>query len=305
MPAVIHGAEVTLGRRQLYMLPTRFGLTFALLIFVLLLASINYSNGLAYGLTFLLAAMAVVSMLHTHRNLSRLRLVSGYTEPVFAGEFARFPLWVHNDRGPLRLDVDFEQRRVVAARSNIPPGGQARVYLGVRSERRGYLPMPAFRVATRFPLGLLYSWSRGIQLEQQCLVYPRPGAARALPTGADEYMGREPVRRGDGDDFAGLRQFRTGDPPQHVNWKAVAAGRGMYTKEFKGGGLDVVWFDWDRLDGLEDEARLSQLCRWILDAEQEGLNYGLRLPALTLAPANGPAHRHACLRALALFPRIP
>ena len=36
---------------------------------------------------------------------------------------------------------------------------------------------------------------------------------------------------------------------------------------------------------------------------QEGRRYRLRLPAhADLGPGQGPAHRHACLRALALLP---
>jgi len=48
------------------------------------------------------------------------------------------------------------------------------------------------------------------------------------------------------------------------------------------------------------DARLSRLCAWVLAAEQQGLDYGLRLPGTHLAPAHGQAHRDACLRALAL-----
>ena len=77
MSAIIAPVDTVLGRRQLYMLPTRHGLLFALVLAVLLLAAINYGNGLAYALTFLLASVAVVSMLHTHRNLHRLRIAAG------------------------------------------------------------------------------------------------------------------------------------------------------------------------------------------------------------------------------------
>jgi len=53
--------------------------------------------------------------------------------------------------------------------------------------------------------------------------------------------------------------------------------------------------------GLDVETRLSQLCRWVLDAEQAGQRYGLRLPGTTLTPDHGPAHQQACLAALAAF----
>src|SRR3990167_2870927 len=102
--SVLPNNSVILGRRQLFMLPTRFGLLFAALLVVQLLAAINYSNGLAYALTFLLGSLAVVSMLYTHRNLLRLRLSASACAPVFADEIATFRIHLTNDRS--------EERRV-------------------------------------------------------------------------------------------------------------------------------------------------------------------------------------------------
>jgi uncharacterized protein (DUF58 family) len=60
------------------------------------------------------------------------------------------------------------------------------------------------------------------------------------------------------------------------------------------------WVDTAALGGVE--ARISQLTRWVLEADRGGTPFGLQLPALELAPATGPAHRERCLRALALLP---
>ncbi|MEE9475740.1 MAG: DUF58 domain-containing protein, partial [Roseateles sp.] len=43
----------------------------------------------------------------------------------------------------------------------------------------------------------------------------------------------------------------------------------------------------------------SRLTAWVLAAERLGQPYGLRLPGRELAPSLGPAHRQACLQALA------
>jgi uncharacterized protein (DUF58 family) len=60
-------------------------------------------------------------------------------------------------------------------------------------------------------------------------------------------------------------------------------------------------FDWDSLAGLDAEARLSQLCRWVLDAHERREAFGLRLPGLSIPPNIGTAHRQHCLNSLALF----
>jgi uncharacterized protein (DUF58 family) len=61
------------------------------------------------------------------------------------------------------------------------------------------------------------------------------------------------------------------------------------------------WLDWDELADLDAEHRLSQLARWVLEAEGQHLSYGLRLPGTRIAPSRGATHQHACLKALALF----
>ena len=83
---------MTIGRRRLYILPTRSGAIFAVLLVVMLLGATNYSNSLAFALTFWLAAIALVSMHHAHANLVGLRLSTIHAGPVFAGDTLKFDI---------------------------------------------------------------------------------------------------------------------------------------------------------------------------------------------------------------------
>ncbi|HSH53768.1 MAG TPA: hypothetical protein VK967_01965, partial [Methylotenera sp.] len=49
------GAATQLSRRHIYILPTRFGWLYAMLLIALLTGSINYSLSLGFAMTFLLA----------------------------------------------------------------------------------------------------------------------------------------------------------------------------------------------------------------------------------------------------------
>lgn len=301
MPLAAASADIALGRRQLYMLPTRYGLLFALLLAVLLLASINYGNGLGYALTFLLASTVVVSMLSTHRNLHQLTIASGACAPVFAGETAVFRIALTNASARPRLGVRVVCAGTEVARLDLPPHSVQWVEIAATAPRRGYLAAPPFVISTEFPLGLLYSWSRALRLPQRCLVYPAPAQppgplALALEPGVGE--ARQP---GGGDDFIGQREYRPGDPPRHVNWRAVARGQQWHTKEFGSAPQASVVLDWDALPGLDPEERLRALCRGVLDSAAGGRRYGLRLPGTDVPPGGGEAHEHRCLAALALF----
>lgn len=292
--------DVVLERRALYILPTREGLYYGAMLAVMLLAAVNYSNGLAYALTFLLGAIAMVATLHTHRNLSGLRLSAAAAAPVFAGSSAVFSVLLHNDRNYARQAVELSagshSRRVY-----VPALGAVAVDVVVPAPRRGYLAAPPIKLRTRFPIGLWHAWSRTVVLAARCLVYPRPAAEQPLPATFDSFGGRHAPQASDGDDFAGLRDYRHGDPMQRVAWKKAASGQGWHTKQFAAPADQLVWLDWDALRGLDVEERLSLLCRSILTAEQLGLAYGLRLPGVSLPPGQGPEHRARCLERLALF----
>ncbi len=289
-----------LGRRRLYMLPTRNGLYFALLLLVMLLAAVNYNNGLAYGFTFTLAAVGLVSMLYTQRNVSGLRVTVKDAEPVFAGQSAQFPIHIHNASDTRRPGVwvlsDTQSRCL-----DFAPQSSRPLALTVAAERRGYLQCPVFSVSSTFPFGLLYTWAKPMRPASRCLVYPAPGPRLPWP---HEPAASQRHHRGqslDGDDFVGLRTYQPADPPRHVHWKAAARGAGWLTKRFGDSTGGELWLDWAATHGGRMDERLGVICRWVLDAERAGLRYGLRLPDLEIEPDSGGRHLHRCLRSLALW----
>lgn len=301
VPMTSLAGETTLTRRGLYMLPTRHGWMLAAVLLVLLLAAINYGNSLAYGLTFLLAAVANVSMLSTDRNLLRLRVRAGACVPVFAGETAVFRVHLMNDAGRARFGVALMLDKEEVARTDVAAGASSTVELRVPARHRGWVAMPPFHFNTRFPLGILYSWSRRLVFEERCLVYPCPSGPWTWRAQAAAEVAVSARAVAGGDDFSGTREYRPGDSPRQIDWKSAARGRGLLTKEFATGVADTLWFDLARIPAADIETRLSMICRAVIDAEQAGLKYGLRLGATRLDPDSGETHEHRCLRALATY----
>lgn len=290
-----------LGRHKLYMLPTRLGMILSIILFAMLLTSVNYNNSLAFMFTFLLGAMAFVSMLYTHRNLAGLGVQAGPCEPVFAGESARFAVLLSNDGDLPKLGLRLHHRGHEVARVDIQAGTSQTAMIPVPAPQRGRLEMPEMVFSSDFPLGIFFSWSKKMKFGQHCLVYPCPTGELPFSFALDRRRYQDCGTRTEGDDFLGLRAYRPGDPPRHIHWKAVARGQGLLTKEFGGAGQDTVSLDWDLLAGMDNEARLSQLCRWVVDAHSANLRYSLRLPGINLAIGHGDAHRRRCLNSLALY----
>ena len=292
---------VVLTQRRVFILPTGQGLLFGALLLLLLIGSINYSLSLGYVLTFLLAAMGIVSMLHAFRNLAGLHVRAGKTNPVFAGEYASFAVCVDNNRALPRYAIAVTRNKQAPVYCDVARSATATAEIGVSAPRRGWLIPGRITLYTRFPLGLFRAWSY-VELDSRCLVYPRPDSSKLPPPRPHSYTGAG-IESGQGtDDFTGLRPHQPSDSPRQIAWKAAARDYGLLTKQFIGRADAELWLDWNDLPPtLDDETKLSRLCRWILDAETAGISYGLRLPGKELPLAYGEQHRHNCLEALALF----
>jgi uncharacterized protein (DUF58 family) len=296
----VEPGPVVLDRSRIYILPTKTGLVFAGILALMLFGSINYNNSMGHLFTFLVGSMALVSILHTYRNLSGLGFMAGRTHPAFAGQLAGYELLIENPGALRRSAIQLELSGAEAVVTDLAARQTRGILLRRKTSRRGVLPLGRCTVSTRYPLGLFRAWAF-VELPLLCSVYPRPGPARTVPQ-SPVYKPQQSGDKGRGvDDFVGFRHWRPGDSPRHVFWKAAAREQTLLVKQFGGDRADEVWLDWAALPELGTEARLSQLCRWVIDAHRDHQPFGLRLPGCEIAIGSGIPHRQSCLEALACF----
>ena len=314
----IESGTIVLTQRRIFILPTKQGLALALVLGLMLLGDINYNLSLGYVLTFLLAMMAVMSMLHAFRNLAHLEIRAGRAEAVFNGDSAKFLLHFQNRSKLSRYQLCLRGGNGVAVGHlaasssrglrdenhhlisfDIPALKDSEVAFQLPATQRGWLPLGILTLYTEFPLGLFHAWSY-LHFDTRCLVYPKPLSHAPLPPGnAPDGVGKGSIA-GD-DDFAGLRSYVAGDALPRIAWKAFAREQGLQVKQFSTPLGEKLWLDYSAAPGRNDEEKLACMARWVLDAESQGLRYGLRLPDSELPPDNGTAQRDECLRRLALF----
>jgi uncharacterized protein (DUF58 family) len=297
-----HGEDprsVTLCRKRVYILPTRFGVIFGCVVFAMLLGSLNYGANLGFAMTFLLAGLALVVMHHCHNNLLGTTVRFGGAEPVFAGGRAQFRLVIHNGSRAPRFDISLARDAELSRPVDVEPGHSRTVTLTVPAHRRGYLELGRFAVSTGYPGNLFHAWS-WIHMRAHCLVYPRPAPRGRPPPCDDAAQAGHGARDNDDADFAGLRSALPGDPPRRLAWKTFARTDQLMLKQFAGAAQEPRVFDWDMLADLGTEERLAQLTRWCLDAADEMRSFGLRLPGRDISVGTGDRHLHECLTALAL-----
>ena len=290
---------VTLGQRRIFILPSKQGYFFGFTLLVLLAASINYALSLGFVLTFTLASMAGVAMLHTWRNLAHLRLRPGRSEAVFAGETGYFHVSIETPSVP-RYAIALRRRDAEPVYTDVLVGEVAGVALPVAAARRGRVSCGRIEVFTRYPIGLFHAWSY-VDFGLNLLVYPRPDPSAGTPPAQSRNSSQEGIPVPGDEEFNMLRAYRAGDTPKLIAWKALAREQGLLTKEFSAMASSELWLDWDDARGPDVEARLSVLTHWVLQAEDFGQSFGLRLPGVEIAPNRGEAHRARCLEALAVF----
>ncbi len=292
---------------RLYILPTGNGLLFAMALLVMLLGAINYDSGLGYLFTFLLTGLALVTILHTHRNLTGVQLRTADAAPVFAGEPAIFQLCLDNHTDQPRQDIRIriQTRPAPVHSSRSAPisldAGLRNIELPLPTHRRGWLRLKQPRLSSTFPLGLFRAWTQP-SMEPTYLVYPPPHGSLALPSPRGGAGSERRGESGGDEDFSGFREHQRGDSPRQIHWKAVAREQGMPVKLFSGAQPRELDLCWEDVPLADSEQRLAQLCRWILEAEKQGYSYRLKLPDSQSVAGNGNAHQHACLKMLALYP---
>lgn len=296
----IKPGEVRLDRHRIFILPTYYGLVYGITLFVMLLGSLNYNNNLAFLLTFLLGGVGLIATYHTYRNMNRLMVRAGRCPPTFAGQPAHFRLIIDNVNGFDRFAIELVSSNKTKSRADIPANSLHGMELVVPTAKRGRQRLGLVTIQTTFPIGVYRAWSY-VDPGATCVVYPKPLDIDRVPPPVQDVGNDQGHQHHGTDDFIGFRDYSAGDSPRHINWKAVARGQPIMTKQFSRPESQELWLDWDMFVDVDVESRLSQLCQWVLEAEATGCRYGLRLPNQIIPQANGEDHKHICLEALALF----
>jgi uncharacterized protein (DUF58 family) len=269
------------------------------LLAAMLLAGLNYNSNCALAFGFLMTSLVLVAMHHCHRNLLGLSVDVAGDADAYAGGSARLHFVLHNDAAVDRCDIETHCVGAAATHS-VAARGYCQAAVDVPAPRRGVLREKQFELRTRYPFGWFRAWTY-VHSPLTVFIAPAPLGNRALPRAqAAAGTAEQSTARGD-EEFAGLRAYQAGMPLKHMAWKVLARGGEPAVRSYSGLAAQLEWLEWSALGGLNDESRLCQLCRWVLDSEAAHQLYGLRLPGVEIMPGNGMVHRTACLRALAEF----
>jgi len=267
-------------------------------------AASSQNSAAIYLLLFLLASVFLVSIPHTLINLVGVTLRVESAKPTFAGDDVCLPVEIMNSSRATRYGIELVLADSYKRRERldcIPRESAARLTLRFSAHRRGEHKIGTLDLTSCYPLGFVRASKRFVS-NQSYVVYPRPAGNPQLPTNGSRFADNWVQQGiGHGDDFAGVRAYVPGESQRNIDWKAVARGQPLMTKQFAAETKGAMYLDFFELRSGDVEETLSQLTLWVIEAERARQPYGLHLPGTEISPALGQMHFHYCLRALSLF----
>ena len=176
----------------------------------------------------------------------KLSFIARHTGRICAGETLPVELEIIN-----RANRSAREWRVIAHR--LPPHIEIEPLEGtplpliapnekIKSEarlicrQRGVYQLAGWRVETSFPFGLLNS-GRVFAAPQRLIVFPAftPLSALGIPTGRRHHPGGVALAShlGDSFEFLGNREYRDGDNPRDIDWRATARLQTPIVREYR------------------------------------------------------------------------
>ena len=220
----VDAVPLVLQARRLYILPTRTGIAGAVLLFVMLIAGLNYSNSLALLLTFVVAGIVLVGMHECQGTLRGLELLRAHVPDCHAEAMQHVALHFKNAaagaRRALTLSVaaDPDQPANPATSFDIAANACTTVRALFRATRPGRHSLNRIKLATTAPFGLFRCWT---WLHLPTEVANIPESVGTVPPPPEEA------------EWAGLRGYQLGDNTGRIAWKTYARGAPLMVAHYE------------------------------------------------------------------------
>ena len=143
--------------------------------------------------------------------------------------------------------------------------------LPVTPNKRGTFTHKGCYLESKYPLSTVRLIMK-INDPYEGIVYPEPKGLSL-----HSFLQQEETYYGEEKEFDGLRAYDGTQKLSHIHWASVAKGDisvKVFSKETQTPKLVFNFYS----AALDDEARLSQLCLWVLECEKQNLPFMVQMP---------------------------
>lgn len=279
-------------RKRLKQKATLGSLLVVLLLFGLFLEAYMHNFNLVYIVLFFVFALAFVASPFGIYNMANLTLSLQGSERLFAQKRSAIYLALANTKSTESYALKLECMGQSIFVPLLKAKSKEILALPYIPERRGKCEIGTCSLQSLFPLATI-RFLLPLDLSVHRVVYPRPKGS-SLET----FLSRQKGRYGLESDFEGISPHSDNAPPGKIHWPSVAKGESALKKFTHEIPLERLHFDFYQA-GENDETRLSQLTRWILECEAQNLDFQVQMPHENLDSKR--MSTDAILETLALF----
>lgn len=284
--------EVTLTQKIIYILPSRFGLWYILLLILLYLLGTNYQNNLILLMSYMLFSVLLLSLTLAWRNLYNMTVSCAPVLSAYAEEDLMVPVSLQAALPRQQIHCYFNNNQPASFADNSP-----QVMVPLATGPRGYHSLPRLTIHSYYPFGL-FNCKSMLNLDYHYWVFPKPLTTETVNSLGDNSGNKNQVA----DDFDTIRSYQAGDSLKLMLWKRLARDPSNPVVKHAPSSPqpEPDWITIPAISGTALEVALSKACYLMLQLEQRSKPYGLRINSKSINPACGQQHLERCLRELAL-----
>lgn len=258
-------------RKRLKQKATLGSLIVVLMLFGLFLEAYMHNFNLVYIVLFFVFALAFVASPFGIYNMANLTLTLQSSDRLFAKETSNFYLALTNNKSTESYALKLECMDQSLFIPSLKAYSKEILTLSHTPIKRGKYDIGECLLQSVFPLATI-RFVLPLKLTTHKVVYPQPKG-----TSLETFLSRQKGRYGQESDFEGITPYTGSAPLSKIHWPSVAKGENALKKFAYEIPLEQLNFDFYTA-GKNDEARLSQLTRWVVECEAQNLEFQVQMP---------------------------
>jgi len=242
-----------------------------IMLFGLFLEAYMHDFNLVYITLFFVFSVAFTAGPMGVMNLGNLRGSFDISHRFFAHREGKISLKITNISENTSWAIRLYGQDASLALAQFKGKSHSIVHLPFSPNKRGIFIYKDCYLESRFPLSTA-RLTRPIDAVYEGLCYPEP-KGKSL----EAFLNQEEKHYGEEKEFDGLSAYDGSQKLSHIHWASVAKGELSVKTFVKETQTPNLVFDFTKA-GKNDEARLSQLCLWVLACEKRHLTFAIRMP---------------------------
>lgn len=257
---------------------TRFSLVVVVLLFGLFLEAYMHNFNLVYITLFFVFSLAFSAGPIGVFNLGHLEASFLKSKRLFAQKEGSIPLRIYNNSSTTSWAITLHGENTSRPLKQLKGEASTVLHLPFTPKKRGPFTYKNCYLESKYPLSTARLTLK-IKESYEGIVYPEPKGISLR-----SFLHQEESHYGEEKEFDGLRDYNGSQRLSHIHWASVAKGElsvKIFSKETQ---TPRLMFHFHSA-ASNDEARLSQLCLWILECEKQHLAFGIQMPHKVLHSA--------------------